>query len=88
MNVEAMLKAMTPEVHAALKRAVEIGKWPDGRALTDEQKAVCMEAVITYDLHNLSEEERVGYIDRGSKAEGELCDDEPPETSILKWKDQ
>ncbi|WP_372758996.1 DUF1315 family protein, partial [Litorivivens sp.] len=23
-----MLKAMTPEIHAALKRAVEIGKWP------------------------------------------------------------
>ncbi|MAY34612.1 MAG: hypothetical protein CMN84_00785 [Spongiibacteraceae bacterium] len=85
MNVEAMLKAMTPEIHAALKRAVEIGKWPDGRPLTGEQKEVCMEAVITYDLHTLTEEERVGYIDRGSKAEGELCDDEPAETSILKW---
>ncbi|WP_372750102.1 DUF1315 family protein, partial [Litorivivens sp.] len=29
-----MLKAMTPEIHAALKRAVEIGKWPDGRRLS------------------------------------------------------
>ena len=72
MNVEAMLKAMTPEIHAALKRAVEIGKWPDGRPLTSEQKDVCMEAVITYEHHNVSEDERVGYIDRGSKAEGEL----------------
>ena len=84
MNVEKMLQAMNPEVHAALKRAVEIGKWPDGRKLSDEQRALCMEAVIAYDAHFVEENERVGYIDRGSKAEGELCDD-TPETSILKW---
>lgn len=84
MNVEQMLNAMNPDIHAALKRAVEIGKWPDGRGLTQEQRALCMEAVIAYDARFLSESERVGYIDRGSKADGELCDD-TPESSILKW---
>ncbi|WP_372781733.1 YeaC family protein [Litorivivens sp.] len=87
MNVDEMLKAMTPEIHAALKRAVEIGKWPDGRRLSPGQREICMEAVITYDLRNLTEEQRVGYIDRGSKADGELCDDDAA-TSILKWADQ
>ncbi len=87
MNVEQMLQAMNPEIHAALKRAVEIGKWPDGKRLSDEQRALCMEAIIAYDARFLGESERVGYIDRGSKAEGELCDDEP-QTSILKWADQ
>ena len=87
MNIDDMLKAMTPQVHASLKRAVEIGKWPDGRRLPQEQREVCMEAVIAYDLRNLGEEDRVGYIDRGSKADGELCDDETA-TSILKWADQ
>lgn len=87
MNVEQMLNAMNPDIHAALKRAVEIGKWPDGRVLTDEQRALCMEAVITYDARFVSAAERVGYIDRGSKADGELCDD-TPQASILKWADQ
>lgn len=84
MNVEQMLNAMNPEVHVALKRAVEIGKWPDGRVLTQEQRALCMEAVIAYDAKFVSELDRVGYIDRGSKADGELCDDNS-EPTILKW---
>ncbi len=84
MNLDQMLKAMNPEVHLALKRAVEIGKWPDGRVLTAEQQEICMEAVIAYDAKFLSETERVGYIDRGSKADGELCDDKA-EPTILKW---
>ena len=84
MNVEDMLNAMNPKIHAALKRAVEIGKWPDGRKLSDEQRALCIEAVIAYDTRFVEETERVGYIDLGSKAEGELCDD-TPEASILKW---
>ena len=46
-----------------------------------------MEAIIAYDARFVSESERVGYIDRGSKADGELCDDEP-QTSILKWADK
>lgn len=83
MNYQELIEKLTPEMHRSLKRAIETGKWPDGGRLTDEQKTMCMEAVINYDNRFLSEEERVGYIDRGSKAEGELCDDETP--SPLKW---
>jgi uncharacterized protein YeaC (DUF1315 family) len=84
MNVEQMLNTMNPEIHTALKRAVEIGKWPDGRVLTQEQRALCMEAVIAYDARFVGESERIGYIDLGSKAGGDLGDDKP-EPSILKW---
>ncbi len=86
-TIDEILKAMTPEVHAGLRRAVEIGKWPDGRVLSDEQRALCMEAVIAYDARFLPEEQRVGYIDRGSKAEGERCGDTDAST-ILKWADR
>lgn len=78
-------------MHAALKRAIEIGKWPDGRVLTEEQKALCMEAVIHYDQRFVEEADRVGHIDRGSKAEGEVCGDEADggesgdTPSTLKW---
>ena len=36
-QLEAMLASMTPEVYQRLATAVEIGKWPDGVALTQER---------------------------------------------------
>ncbi len=57
-----MLRNITPEVYASLKKAVEIGKWPDGRKLTGEQKELCMQAMIGWELENLPEEERTGYM--------------------------
>lgn len=86
MDFENLIENITPEIHLSLKRAVEIGKWPGGKILTQEQRALCMEAVISYDNKFLKEDQRVGYIDRGSKAEGELCDDEPEDPHTpLKW---
>ena len=41
-ELDAMIEAMTPEIYQRLATAVETGKWPDGVALTDEQKrTVC-----------------------------------------------
>ncbi|WP_369809212.1 YeaC family protein [Oceanicoccus sp. KOV_DT_Chl] len=89
MNFEQLINNLTPDIHASLKKAIEIGKWPDGKALTQEQKELCMEAVINYEQRFLPEEQRVGYIDRGSKAEGEQCgDDASPDADAdtpLKW---
>ncbi|MEX7542937.1 DUF1315 family protein, partial [Acinetobacter baumannii] len=36
----------------------------------------CMQAVIAWELKNLPEEQRSGYIDRGTKEEGEVCEDD------------
>lgn len=89
MDFEKLINNITPDIHASLKRAVEIGKWPDGRRLTLEQKELCMEAVINYEQRFVDEHERVGYIDRGKKDEGEMCDDEPVadphQEKPLKW---
>jgi uncharacterized protein YeaC (DUF1315 family) len=85
MQIDELIGNMTPDMYQAVKRAVEIGKWPDGKSVTDEQRALCMEAVLNYGIKFLKEEERVGYIDRGSKEEGEQCSDEPKETTI-KWQ--
>jgi hypothetical protein len=83
MQYKQMLEQLTPEIYEQFKRAIEIGKWPDGRKLSDEQKSLCMEAVIAYDIKHHAEIERVGYIDRGSKAEGEMCNDDDPKP--IKW---
>lgn len=52
-ELEAMLGAMTPEVYERLSTAVEIGKWPDGVALTPEQKENCLQLVMLWQArHN------------------------------------
>jgi uncharacterized protein YeaC (DUF1315 family) len=62
MNIEQLIDSITPEIYDNLKRAVELGKWPDGKALTDAQKESSLQAIIAYDARHKSEEERVGYI--------------------------
>ena len=34
MDIEQIIDSMTPEVYQRLATAVELGKWPDGVALT------------------------------------------------------
>lgn len=83
MDYQQMIETMTPELYRSLRRAVELGKWPDGRQLSAEQKQHAMQAVIAWGQRYLPESERVGYIDKGHKA-GDSCDD-PGETP-LNWK--
>ena len=59
-----LLSSITPEVHSKLKQAIELGRWENGERLSKEQVELCMQAVIAYDEIHLSEEEKVGYIDR------------------------
>ena len=81
LDYRQMIEAMTPEMYRSLKAAVELGKWPDGRRLTPEQREESLQAVIAWGERHLSEQERVGYIDVGHKA-GDVCDDPEP----LRWK--
>ncbi|UTW13776.1 YeaC family protein [Marinobacterium rhizophilum] len=64
MNYEQLIEAMTPDMHRSLKLAVEIGKWPNGERLSEEQRTLCLRAVIAYDQSRLPESERTGFIDR------------------------
>lgn len=74
MELEQLLNAMTPEVYQRIATAVEIGKWPDGTALTQEQRDSAMQAVMLYQSrHNTNAEhmsvEAGGEIKFKSKAE-------------------
>lgn len=83
MDYKQMIATMTPEIYQSLRRAVELGKWPDGKTLTPEQRENTMQAVIAWGEKHLDATQRVGYIDKGHK-EGDNCDD-PTETP-LSWK--
>mgnify|MGYP001088280176 FL=1 len=57
-----MIENITPDIYESLKLAVEIGKWSDGRKLTQEQKELSLQAVIAWEIQNLPEEQRTGYM--------------------------
>lgn len=72
-TLDKMLEALTPEIVASFRQAIELGKWPDGRRITPEQRQTCMEAMIAWEHHHLPEEERTGYIHKVEKGEGDSC---------------
>ncbi len=84
MNYQQMIDTMSPEIYQSLRQALELGKWPDGRALSAQQKEETMQAVIAWGEKHLPPEQRIGYIDRGHKA-GDVCDE--PEEKPLSWQD-
>lgn len=69
MNFKNLIEQIDPQLHQRLKTAIEIGKWPDGKALTREQKELCLEAVIAYETNNLPEDQRTGYLDQRCASE-------------------
>lgn len=74
MTYEELIERLDPNVYQSLRQSIELGKWPDGRKLTPQQREISLEAIIHYEnQHNIPEQERVGYLDRGSKA-GTECD--------------
>lgn len=85
MSFEDVAKQLNPEIYQRFKQALELGKWPDGRVLTKEQKEICLQAVILFEASHKAESERVGFIERkkkkepcGSDKSGSLEDDLNP----------
>jgi uncharacterized protein YeaC (DUF1315 family) len=52
VNIEQMIEGMTEEVYQRLATSVELGKWPDGVALTPEQKENCLQLVMLWQARN------------------------------------
>lgn len=57
-----MIENITPDIYGSLKLAVEIGKWSDGRKLSQEQRELSLQALIAWEVQNLPEEQRTGYM--------------------------
>ena len=68
MKIEDLIANITPEIYQNLKRAAELGKWTDGSVLSKQQRESSLQAVIAYELENLTKEERSGYIKQSCKS--------------------
>ena len=83
MEFSALIDKLTPDIYQRLKKAVETGKWPDGRRLTAEQRESSLQAVIAYEhRHNLPENQRTGAMD----TQGSDCHINSNDESPLKWQ--
>lgn len=97
MDFQQLINSITPEAYENLKRAVELGKWPDGVPLTPAQKEHCLQAVIAYDEKHKMTEERVGFIHTkkhshcGSDGEDPFASQSPAQDPAtpkpLKWSE-
>lgn len=67
-------QSMGEQAYLALKTALELGKWPTGDRLTDEQKEICMQTIIGYEAQHLPEEQRTGYIEQSCKSSVDKID--------------
>ncbi len=81
MDYLQLVDSMSPAVYRRLLRSVEIGKWPDGRAMTGAQRENALQAIIAWGQRNLPEEERVGFV-RGA----DNC--ESAEELPMKWQER
>ena len=55
MQIEQLINAMSPAVYEILKQAVEIGKWPNGVVLTDQQRNKASQAMMLYQGAHLNQ---------------------------------
>ncbi|MFP1728573.1 YeaC family protein [Lonsdalea quercina] len=65
MQIEDVLNAMTPEIYQRLATAVELGKWPDGVALTAEQKDNAMQMVLLWQSRHNVEADHMSINQQG-----------------------
>ncbi len=64
-------RRLSPETYCDLKRSLELGRWPDGRALTTAQRELCMQAIISYEHAHVPEQQRTGYMEHACKRDRE-----------------
>ncbi len=76
MDKQTILDALTPEIIDKFRSAIEIGRWADGRKLTDEQRETCIQSLLIWEHEYVPVEERTGYIHKPIKEDGTVVGSE------------
>ncbi len=91
-SYQELLASLTPAIISNMKHAIELGKWPDGRELTPEQREQSLRAVLVWEAHNLPEDQRTGYLGQSCKSAGKASSSQDKQEikkqdSILRFQD-
>ncbi len=86
MYLNDLVAALTPERYEVLKKSVELGKWPDGRHLSIDERNSALQVLIAYDARYKSLEERIGYLHKTKKTECDHTEATTRESSNLIFK--
>lgn len=90
MDFKELIKQLDPDIYQRLKTAVEIGKWPNGDVLTQEQRETSLQAIIAYEIeHNFPDDQRIGFVNTKSSEchddSGKFQQSDNPD--LLKWRE-
>lgn len=88
MHAEQLIKNMDNALYLRLKEAVETGRWPDGKALTDQQRQDSMTLVMLYQARHLNQDEPFSIGKDGQmivKSKRELRDAQQNEQEITRF---
>ncbi|MBY6191785.1 YeaC family protein [Microbulbifer agarilyticus] len=83
-SLDELLKILNPQIVGSLKRAIELGKWPNGVAITAEQKMLCAEAVAHWEQQHTDPKSRVGVVPPKSTP---CADKHGDDESSITWVD-
>ena len=84
MDYQQLIEGMSAETYQSLVRSVELGRWPDGKAMSPEQRDNAMQAIIAWGVRHLQERDRVGYVPKKNKP---AEDSDPAAELPLNWKE-
>lgn len=87
MDIDQLLKQVTPEIYQRMKAAIETGKWPDGSPVSEQQRENCLQLVIAWDARNLPEQERTGWLPPKPANKNRTADTEQPLRVLDRDKD-
>ncbi|ELN2735358.1 YeaC family protein [Pluralibacter gergoviae] len=65
MEIAQIVENMTEDVYQRLATAVELGKWPDGVALTQAQKENCLQLVMLWQARYNNDAQHMTIDTRG-----------------------
>lgn len=88
---EQKSQQLTPALYRQFKSSVATGKWPDGRKVTDQQKAILLQSIIIYETHHVAENQRTGVLDdtcesRDGASESDGKNEGGLDESTLHWQ--
>ncbi|BBN81286.1 hypothetical protein PA25_12710 [Pseudoalteromonas sp. A25] len=90
MNIDNLVNSITPEVFERLQYGASTGKWPDGTALSEAQKAQTLQLVMLYQSKVAKSDEQFTINERGEmvqKSKRELQQEFKSQNEIARFSE-